>query len=406
MRFEFATATRIIFGNGTVQQVPPLAAEMGSCAFVVTGRTIERAEPLLEQLSKQAIEYVTFNMPGEPTTAIAKAGVLQARQTKSDLVIAIGGGSTLDTGKVIAAMLTNSGQLEDYLEVVGRGKPLTQRPVPYIAIPTTAGTGAEVTHNAVLGVPEHRRKVSIRSPLMLPRLAVVDPVLTHSMPPSVTASTGLDALTQLIEVYVSNKATPLTDGICRDGLKRAGRSLREAYENGSNRTAREDMAIASLFSGLALANAKLGAVHGLAGPLGGMISAPHGVICARLLPFVCEANVQALQRRAPLESAGPSTSGARDKLLLTRRAADSAALARYDEIAQLLTGTATARAVDGLAWVQDLCAALKVPPLAKFGLKEQDFPAVVAKSRNSSSMKGNPITLTDDELMEILKRSQ
>ncbi len=384
MRFEFATATRIIFGNGTVQEVPPLAAEMGSSAFVVTGRTRQRAEPLLEQLSKQGIKCVTFNVPGEPTTAIANAAVLQAGQAKSDLVIGIGGGSALDTGKVVAAMLTNSGQLEDYLEVVGRGKPLTQRPVPYIAIPTTAGTGAEVTHNAVLGVPEHRRKVSMRSPLMLPRMAVVDPVLTHSMPPSVTASTGLDALTQLMEVYVSNKANPLTDGICREGLKRAGRSLRQAYEDGSNRTAREDMAIASLFSGLALANAKLGAVHGLAGPLGGMISAPHGVICARLLPLVCEANVQALQRRA----------------------GDSAALARYDEIAQLLTGTLTARAIDALAWVQELCAALKVPPLAEFALKEQDFPTVVAKSRKSSSMKGNPVTLTDDELMEILKKGQ
>ena len=299
MRFEFATATRIIFGGGTIQEVAPLAAGMGSRAFVVTGRTRQRAEPLLEQLNKQGIKCVTFNVPGEPTTTIAKAAVEQARQAKSDLVISIGGGSVLDTGKVIAAMLTNSGQLEDYLEVVGRGEPLTRSPAPHIAIPTTAGTGAEVTRNAVLGVPEHQVKVSMRSPFMLPRLAVVDPVLTYSMPPTVTAGTGLDALTQLMEVYVSNKANPLTDGICREGLKRAARSLRRAYENGSNRAAREDMAIASLFGGLGLANAKLGAVHGFAGPLGGMISAPHGVICARLLPFVCEANVRALQRRAP-----------------------------------------------------------------------------------------------------------
>jgi len=390
MRFEFATATRIIFGGGTIQEVAPLAAEMGSRAFVVTGRTRQRAEPLLEQLNKQGIKCVTFNVSGEPTTTIAKAGVKQAREAKSDLVISVGGGSTLDTGKVIAAMLTNNGELEDYLEVVGRGKPLARSPVPHIAIPTTAGTGAEVTCNAVLGVPDHQVKVSMRSPFMLPRLAVIDPVLTHSMPPSITASTGLDALTQLMEVYVSNKANPLTDGICREGLRRAGRSLRQAYEDGSDRAAREDMAIASLFSGLGLANAKLGAVHGFAGPLGGMISAPHGVICARLLPYVCQANVQALQSRA----------------------ADSAALARYDEIAQLLTPPAFlrkqeggAQAVDGVRWVQELCEALKVPPLTEFGLKEQDFPAVVAKSQKSSSMKGNPITLTDDELMEILKKA-
>lgn len=383
MRFEFATTTHIIFGPGTIQDVAPLATEMGKHAFVVTGRNLERAKPLLKELNEQGIEYVTFSVAGEPTTTIAKTGVEQARKAKSDLVISIGGGSALDTGKVIAAMLTNIGELEDYLEVVGHGKPLTQSPVPYIAIPTTAGTGAEVTRNAVLGVPERQVKVSMRSPLMPPRLAVVDPVLTHSMPPSITASTGLDALTQLMEVYVSNKANPLTDGICREGLKRAGRSLRQAYEDGSNATAREDMAIASLFSGLALANAKLGAVHGLAGPLGGMISAPHGTICARLLPYVMEANVQALQNRA----------------------SSSPALARYGEIAQLLTGV-TAKAVDGVEWLRNVCLEFKVPPLSEFGLKEQDFPTVVAKSQKSSSMKGNPITLTDDELMAILKKSQ
>ena len=383
MKFEFATASRIMFGPGTRHEVASLAAEMGKRACVVTGHTLERAEPLLEQLNKQAIECVTFSVPEEPTTTIAKAGVKQARQAGSDLVIGIGGGSVLDTAKVIAAMLTNSGQLEDYLELVGCGKPLTQSPVPCISIPTTAGTGAEVTRNAVLGVPEHQVKVSLRSPLMLPCLAVVDPELTHSMPPSVTAGTGLDALTQLMEVYVSDKANPLTDGICREGLKRAGRSLRQAYEDGSNRTARADMALASLFGGLGLANAKLGAVHGFAGPLGGMLSAPHGVICARLLPIVCQANVQALQNRE----------------------AGSPALARYDETAQLLTGKVTARAADGVAWVQDLCAALKVPPLAEFGLKEQHFPTVVAKSQKSSSMKGNPITLTEGELLEILKKA-
>jgi alcohol dehydrogenase class IV len=356
---------------------------MGKRAFVVTGQSLERAGLLLKELNKEGIEYVTFNVGGEPTTITAKTGIEQARRAKSDLVIGIGGGSALDTGKVIAAMLTNMGELEDYLEVVGHGKPLTQSPVPYIAIPTTAGTGAEVTQNAVLSVPEHQVKVSLRGPLISPHLAVVDPVLTYSMPPSITASTGLDALTQLMEAYVSNKANPLTDGICREGLKRAGRSLLQAYEDGNDPTAREDMALASLFSGLALANAKLGAVHGLAGPLGGMISAPHGTICARLLPYVMEANVQALQNRAP----------------------SSPALARYDEIAQLLTAI-TAKTVDGIEWVRNICWVLKVPSRSEFGLKEQDFPTVVAKSQKSSSMKGNPISLTDDELMAILKKSQ
>jgi alcohol dehydrogenase class IV len=356
---------------------------MGKRAFVVTGQNLERAEPLLKRLNKQGIEYSTFSVTGEPTTIIAKTGIEQARRAKSDLVIGIGGGSALDTGKVIAAMLTNIGELEDYLEVVGHGKPLTQSPVPYIAIPTTAGTGAEVTQNAVLSVPEHKVKVSLRGPFVSARLAVVDPVLTHSMPPSITASTGLDALTQLMEAYVSNKTNPLTDGICREGLKRAGRSLLQAYEDGNDSTAREDMALASLFSGLALANAKLGAVHGLAGPLGGMIPAPHGTICARLLPYVMEANVKALQNRE----------------------ASSPALARYDEIAQLLNGSTT-KIVDGVEWVRNICQALKVPPLSEFGLKERDFSIVISKSQKSSSMKGNPISLTDDELMSILKKSQ
>jgi alcohol dehydrogenase class IV len=346
MRFEFATATRIIFGPDTVSEAASLSGQMGKHAFAVTGSTTERAEPLLERLGEQGTDYVTFKVSGEPTTTVAAEAVQAARRAGCDIVISIGGGSVIDTGKVIAAMLTNSGQLEDYLEVVGAGKSLALYAAPHIAIPTTAGTGAEVTRNSVLSVPEHRVKVSMRSPCMLPRLAVVDPVLTHSMPPSVTASTGLDALTQLLEVYVSGQANPLTDGICREGLRCAGRSLRRAYEDGSDQKAREDMAMASLFSGLGLANAKLGAVHGFAGPLGGMYSAPHGVVCARLLPFVMEANVKALERR-------DATS----------------------------------------------------PSLAQFGLQQKDFETIIAKAKKSSSMKGNPIELTDDELLDIIRQA-
>ena len=383
MRFEFATAARIIFGRGAVRKLGPAAVEMGERAFVVTGRSVERAEPVLEQLSEQKIQYTMFSVPGEPTTTIVKQAVASAKAAGSDLVISIGGGSALDAGKAIAAMLTNAGQLEDYLEVVGLGKPITQNPLPHIAVPTTAGTGAEVTRNAVLGVPEHKVKVSMRSGLMLPRAAVVDPELTYSMPPAITAATGLDALTQLMEAYVSNKAGPLTDAICREGLERAGRSLRAAYQDGANGDAREDMALASLFGGLALANAKLGAVHGFAGPVGGMTGAPHGLICAALLGFVMQANIKALQNRTPR----------------------STALARYDRIAGLLTGKPNARALDGLAWVQDLHAALGAPGLAELGLEERDFAEVVAKTQKSSSMKGNPVALTNDELMHILNEA-
>jgi alcohol dehydrogenase class IV len=356
---------------------------MGRRAFVVIGRTSERAGPLLDQLKQQGIEFESFNVPGEPTTKLVLEALKRIRQAKFDFVIGIGGGSVLDTGKVIAALITNPGDLLDYLEVIGRGKKLSQAPVPYIAIPTTSGTGAEVTRNAVLGDLDHRVKVSMRSPLMLPSLAVVDPVLTYSMPPDLTAVTGLDALTQLMEAYVSNQANPLTDGICREGLQRAAYSLRTAYQDGNDKTARENMSVASLLGGLALANAKLGAVHGFAGPMGGMFSLAHGLICGRLLPFVMEANVKSLQTRMP----------------------DSPSLARYDAVARILTGTNTARAADGVEWVQDLCVELNVPSLSTFGIKEDNFPLIVEKSRNASSMKGNPISLTDEELTEILKKA-
>jgi len=390
MRFEFATATRILFGPGTLREVAPIVATLGRRALVVTGRSPDRAAPLLEGLNARGVKTVTFEvsldsppgLAGEPTTGTFVAGLQCAREAACDLVVGLGGGSALDTGKVIAALLTNGGEPFDYLEVIGRGQPMTRPAAPYIAIPTTAGTGTEVTRNAVLASPEHRVKASLRSPHLLPRLAVIDPELTHSLPPSITASTGLDALTQLIEPYVSNSANPLTDALCCEGLRRAARSLRQAYDNGGDVAAREDMAFASLCGGLALTNAKLGAVHGLAGPLGGMYPAPHGVICGRLLPRVMAANVCALQARAP----------------------DSPALARFDEVGRILTGEPAAAAADGVAWVQVLCAALAVPPLADFGLTEADFPAVIAQAQVASSMKGNPIRLTDEELTGILDK--
>jgi alcohol dehydrogenase class IV len=380
MRFEFATATRIVFGAGALKNIGPLAAGMGGCALVVTGRSPSRAERLLAALAAQGIGYSVFSVSGEPTVDVARRGVQQARETGCNLVIGFGGGSTLDTGKAVAGLLTNSGDLFDYLEVIGQGQPLSQPAAPMIAIPTTAGTGSEVTRNAVLDSPEHRVKVSLRSPLMLPRLALVDPELTYGLPPAVTASTGLDALTQVTEPYVSVRANPLADAICREGMARVARSLRRAYEHGDDPAAREDMALASLFGGLALANAGLGAVHGFAGPLGGMFHGPHGAICASLLPHAMAVNVRALRARDP----------------------EGEALRRYGEMARILTGHPGAAAEDGIAWVKELCAALSVPSLASFGVTEADFPTLVEKGAVASSMQANPIKLTSDELREIL----
>ena len=383
MRFEFATATRILFGESTLKEVGPAAIEMGRKALVVSGLSEERAETLLKILTGSEIGYGLYQVSHEPTTDLIKQGVEQARREDCDLVIGFGGGSAVDSAKAIAALLTNPGDPLDYLEVVGRGHPLVNPPLPFIAIPTTAGTGAEVTRNAVLEVPEKNVKVSLRSPLMLSRLALVDPELTYSLPKDVTASTGLDALTQLIESFVTFQSNPLTDGLCREGLLRAGRSLQRAFEQGDDPAARRDMSLASLLGGLALANAKLGAVHGFAGPLGGMFPAPHGAICARLLPYVMETNVHALQQRA----------------------AESAALARYDEVAQILTTNRKARAQDGVAWVHSLCTALDVPGLSTYGVAHAHFTELIEKSARASSMKGNPIQLTEQEMTAILTRA-
>jgi alcohol dehydrogenase class IV len=383
MNFEFATANRIIFGPGTAVKAASLAAGLGSRAFVITDCEIERSAPLLDQIRDQGVDVTQFCVAGEPTTDLVLQGVQKAREAACDVVIGIGGGSVIDTGKAVAALLTNGGEPLDYLEVIGKGEPITKPSAPYIAVPTTAGTGAEVTPNAVLASKEHGVKVSLRSPFMLPNIAIVDPDLTHSMPPNVTASTGLDALTQVMEPYVSNQANPLTNAFCRQGLTLAGRSLLRVYENGSDVTAREEMALTSLLGGLALANAKLGAVHGFAGVIGGMYPAPHGVICARLLPFVMETNVQVLQARSP----------------------DSEYLKRYRDVAQILTNDSTAAEVDGVQWVQALCRQLDVPGLTAFGVKREDFPEIVAKSQKASSMKGNPIQLTADELTSILEQA-
>lgn len=380
MPFEFFAPTRIVFGPGALAGVGPLAREFGRHAFVVTGRAPERAAPLFALLSEAGLAATPFPVAGEPTTdAIARA-VAQARTAGCDFVIGFGGGSALDAAKAVSALLTNPGDLLDYLEVVGRARPLSAAAAPCIAIPTTAGTGSEVTRNAVLASPAHRVKVSLRSPLMLPRLALVDPELTHGLPPALTAATGLDALTQLIEPLVSCRANPMTDLLCRDGIRRTARSLRRACAQGDDAAAREDMAFASLCGGLGLANAGLGAVHGLAGPLGGMFPAPHGAVCAALLPHVMPANLRALRARAP----------------------GHAALRRYDEVASLLTARDGTAAEEGVEWVRQLVADLRIPPLSTYGVTRGDFEAIIAAAGAASSMRGNPVPLTPGELAEVL----
>jgi len=381
--FEFATATRILFGEGTIGQAAPAAASLGTRALLVTGADTTRCAPLMRALHDTSLPFIPLAIAGEPTIQQIRSASECARDERCDLVIAMGGGSAIDAGKAIAAMLKNPGEPLDYLEVIGRGQPLERTPAPMIAIPTTAGTGSEVTRNAVLASPEHRVKASLRSAAMLPRLAVVDPELTLELPPAVTASTGLDALTQLIEPYVSRRANAMTDLYCREGMRCAAAALPKAYTNGADRAARRDMAWASLLGGLSLANAGLGAVHGFAAPVGGMFPAPHGAVCAAVLPYAIDVNIRALRQRAP----------------------ESDALRRYDEVARLLTGNPQATAADAVEWTAEICRRLEIPPLRSYGVRPQDFDELAQKAAKASSMKANPIELTHDELMEIVTRA-
>ncbi len=383
MRFEFASATRIVFGPGTVREVAPAAQEMGARALLVTGRSAERAAALACELGKAGLGCANLCVDGEPTVDLVRRGAQLAREERCDVVIGFGGGSAIDAGKAIAALLSNGGDPLEYLEVIGQGKSLSRPSAPFIAVPTTSGTGSEVTRNAVLASPEHKVKASLRSPLMLPRLAVVDPELVLDLPPALTASTGLDALTQLIEPYVSIRANPMTDMFCVEGMRRAARALLRAYVDGSDREARADMALASLLGGLALANAGLGAVHGFAAPVGGMFPAPHGAVCAALLSHVMDVNIRALRARDPL----------------------SEPLQRYETVARLLTGKPGATAEEGVEWAARICARLGIPRLGSYGIREQDVPVLVENASKASSMKGNPIPLTPEELREILTRA-
>lgn len=381
MRFEFATSARIVFGEGTVREAAPAAAAMGKHALVVMGATPRHAGPLMDDLRAAGVACDGFVVPGEPSITLAGQGAVLAREAGCDVIIGIGGGSSLDAAKAIAALATNGADPLEFLEVIGRARPLGQPPLPVIAIPTTAGTGSEVTRNAVLASATHKVKVSLRSASMLPRLAIVDPQLTYSLPPEITASTGLDALTQLIEPYVSTRANPMTDAYALEGIRRLRGALETACGGTADREARAAMSLASLFGGICLANAGLGVVHGFAAPIGGMFDAPHGAVCAALLPHGMAANIGALRA---LGGSPP-------------------ALARYETIAALLTGDAQARAEDGVEWIAALCRRLAIPPLGAYGVKREHAPSLAAKASQASSMKANPVTLDAGALHRVLE---
>ncbi|MDB4975126.1 MAG: alcohol dehydrogenase [Myxococcaceae bacterium] len=382
--FEFRTATRIVFGAGKAALVADFLAELGvQRLLVVTGKDARRASAVWQALDAAGLVYERCVVEREPSVELVRAGTRTCIELAAQAVVAVGGGSAIDAGKAIAALATNGGDPLAHLEVVGRGLPLRARPLPFAALPTTAGTGAEVTRNAVLSSPEHGVKASLRSPWMLPDLAIVDPDFLCAAPREVLRASGLDALSQLIEPFVSVQANPLSDGLAREGLARSRRALEPAVLHGPDAGQREDLALASLFGGLCLANAGLGAVHGFAAPVGGMFEAPHGAVCAALLPHVMRVNLRALRARSGAEAGAV------------------AMLQRYRELAQVLTGAAHADAEQAITWVEQLCRSLEVPGLSAYGMQPSHIPELVDKAKRASSMRGNSLALNDEELWEI-----
>ena len=380
-QFDFATAGRIIFGWGTLSKLPELVVHLGSRVFVVCGGNVDRVDPVVNLLKQNGFTTRLFQVDQEPSIELIQQGMLQAREG-SDWVLGFGGGSVLDAAKAIAIMALQSGEVLDYLEVIGAGKAFEKPGLPVVAIPTTAGTGSEVTRNAVLSSSQHQVKVSMRHPSMLPVLALVDPSLTLSCPPTITAATGLDALTQLIEPFLSCKSNPMTDGFCRQGIPLAVESIRQVFHDPQNQQARTDIAHASLLGGLALANAGLGAVHGIAGPFGGMFSsAPHGAVCAALLPSALKINERVLREKYP----------------------DHACHLHLKELTGMIIGTQEAEFDQALDWVHQTVDLLKIPGLSFYGLSQEQLPTLVEKSMKASSMKGNPIQLTPEEVTELIQ---
>jgi alcohol dehydrogenase class IV len=382
VNFEFATSTRIIFQNGSFKNVPGFVKDFGSKVLIVTGKNQNLAHQLSVSLSEINIYSEIFSIYSEPTISDIEKGAGLARKTLCTVVVGIGGGSAVDSAKAIAALVPNKGELTEYLEIIGKGRILELAPLPFIAIPTTAGTGAEVTKNSVIKSTEQNIKVSLRSNLMFPKLAVIDPELTLTLPPSLTATTGVDALTHLLETFVSNQSNPFIDMLCREGMKRLSASLEIAFADGNNLEARENMAMASMLGGMALANVKLGAVHGFAGPLGGMFPIPHGAVCACLLPAVMEVNISVLKEKKQVKQRS-----------------------KFDEVARILTGKKSAVAQDGATWIKELVKNLRIPSLSDFQIPAGSFHELIEKAKNTSSMKGNPVELNNEQLLEILIKS-
>jgi alcohol dehydrogenase class IV len=355
MRYEFVSVPRVVFGRGEAGRVREIVGGLGSRALVVHNGPVPGF-----------VEGVMVRQRGEPRVGDVDGAVEVARAEGCDVVVGVGGGSAIDVAKAAAGLVTNGGSAADYMEVVGKGLKITRPALPWVAVPVTAGTGAEVTRNAVVGMPERKFKASIRSEHLMARVAVVDPELGVGVSRDVTAASGMDALCQCIEAYVSKGATPMTDGVAMEGVRLARRWLKRAVEQGEDVAAREGMAQAALMSGVALTNAGLGAVHGFAAPLGANFPVPHGVVCAALLVGLMRANMEEASRVGKGDVVG-----------------------RYERIG-------------GVGWVEELVGDMGIPKLREFGMGQGDAAEMVELAKRASSMRFNPVELPDEVLMRVL----
>jgi alcohol dehydrogenase class IV len=377
--FAFSTAGTIRFGRGVAQDAAAVAAGFSTSVLVLHGRTPARAGWLLDDLRRRGAEVLAIACPGEPDLTLVEDALAAARPAAPGVVVAVGGGAAIDLGKALAALIPNPAGPLAYLEVVGEGRALDVAPLPVIAVPTTAGTGSEVTKNAVIGVPAHRRKVSLRDPRMIPRIALVDPALTDRTPAAVTFASGLDAVTQVIEPYVSTVANPLTDALCRDAIPR-GLAALVRLSAAEDPAARDDIALASLCGGIALANAGLGAVHGLAAVIGGRTRAAHGAICAALLPHVLTANAAAVPP-------------------------DSAAAARLQDVRAWIAAALSVPPAGALETLASWSRHVGIPRIADMAIDEADIPAIGSEARSASSSRANPVPPQAFDFESVLRSS-
>lgn len=383
--FDFFSVPRICFGAGKLAVLGDLLPPLGPRVLIVYNGGDSVLAKLRDRTAGAGVATTVHRQKGEPTVADIDAGLDVARADGCTGVIGVGGGSAIDAAKAIAGLVTNGGSALDYMEVIGAGKKITQPTAPWIAIPTTAGTGAEVTRNAVVGEPSKQFKASIRSDLLLPRVALVDPELGVGVAAEVTAASGMDALCQCIEAFLSSGANPLTDALALKGVELAAKALPRAVETGTDIAARSDMALAALIGGVCLTNAGLGAVHGFAAPIGASFPVPHGVICAALLPQSLRANAAAAAR-------SPDHEATWDKLVLLGRLLSSKPSLPAGDAPWALVETVAA-----------LVRQLRIPRLSQYGLSEASVEPMVALARKASSMKFNPVVLSDDALRDVLK---